>query len=130
MDCAEQPSSRTLSAYHRKKLSEHSKVLHWFLRLSPRAEADAAGLGFRWRHELADGVEYHLELAVVFLLDRSEFARQVPMRSQQLAQPEERPHDRDIDLDGTLALQNTGEHRHAMLGESIWWMSPPAPAQT
>ena len=45
------------------------------------AEADAAGLGlgFYGRHELADGVEYHLELAVVFLFEFDEFACQMSL---------------------------------------------------
>ena len=82
-------------------------------------EADAAGCGRDGCHELADGVEDHLELRVVLSLQIIELAGQVFVRSQQAAQPDERAHDFNVHLYGTPAPQDAREHRDTFLGERV-----------
>ena len=42
----------------------------------------------------------------------------------------ERPHDRGVHSDGSVATENPREHRHALLGEDVWRVPAPAPAVT
>lgn len=45
--------------------------------------------------------------------------RQIRLRRQDLTKPYECPHDRDVDLDGPLAPEYAGKHRHALLRERV-----------
>ena len=71
-----------------------------------------------WRsHELSDGLEDDGELLVVLAklaFEIGEFAGQVFVRRHNSAQADEGPHDRDVDFDGTVAIEDAGEHGHAL----------------
>jgi hypothetical protein len=54
-----------------------------------------------WRgHELADGIEYDLELGIVLLLQRRQLAGKIGKGGEHLPQSNEGPHDLDVDTDG------------------------------
>jgi hypothetical protein len=61
---------------------------------------------FRPGHHFADGIEHDLELLVVFVFERREFARELNMRCEQLPKLHKRPHDRDIHLNSPRASQH------------------------
>src|SRR3990170_828931 len=83
-------------------------------------ETDARfGGGRRRLHELADGVEDHLELCVVLLLKRFELAFQVGVGDGQCPHADEGAHDLDVDLDGARAPEDAGEHGYALLREGV-----------
>src|SRR5574337_1256971 len=84
--------------------SSPSPPIAWPAFLHP--EADAFRPGLRRRHELSDGVEDDLELGVVLFLQAVEPARKIPIRSNEPAKMDKGPHDLDVDLDGTLAIQD------------------------
>jgi hypothetical protein len=42
------------------------------------------------------------------------------MRGQHCPELDERAHDRDVDLDCTLAVQHGRKHSDALFGESVW----------
>ena len=70
-------------------------------------EADfLVGAGW-WLYQFPDGVKDDLKLTVVFLFKFRKFPGQVGMGGQQTPQLHEGPHDGDVDLDGSFALQNT-----------------------
>src|SRR3989344_6070145 len=77
-------------------------------------------------HEFADGVEYHSELSVVFLLKRRELAREIGMRGEHLPQPHEGAHDFDVHMNSAFAVQDTGQHRDALFRKSIGRVASPA----
>ncbi len=85
------------------------------------------GLLRGWRHEAAQGIENGFELLTVLpkpLFQRVNFASQVPDGKRHLTQTDESAHDGDIDGGGALALQYTGEHRHAFLGKAVRQIAP------
>ena len=44
----------------------------------------------------------------------------------ELAQSSKHTHDMDIDRDGPVAIEDTGEHGHTLFGKSIWKKTPTA----
>jgi hypothetical protein len=46
-----------------------------------------------------------------------DLAPEVFMDGQHLAQLGERPHDLDVDLDGSVAIESAGKHGHALFGK-------------
>src|SRR5439155_15325849 len=80
-----------------------------------------------WRsHEIADGVEDSLELHVVPLFQLVQPACQVGVGCGHPPQPDESAHDLDVDRDRPRAVQDTREHRDALLGEGVRRVSPTA----
>lgn len=47
------------------------------------------------------------------------------MAGEELAQFNEGPHDLDIHLNGALAMEDTREHGHALLGENVGEIAAP-----
>ena len=68
-----------------------------------------------WSHQLANRVEHAFELPVVFPFEVIEPFGQILVRGQPLPQPHERPHDLDVDRNGSLAVQHAGKH-----GDAVW----------
>ena len=93
----------------------------------PRPESDLLFLWLRLSHELPDRLKDNLKAGVIFLLQRFKLAGQVFMRSQNVAQSDEGPHDLNVDLNGPFASKNRGQHRHPLLGEGIRSKPPAAP---
>lgn len=64
----------------------------------------------------------HMDELLIVLADMAlklvQPAGQVGIDHEDLPQPHERAHDFDVDLHGPFAVQDTGQHRHALLGES------------
>src|SRR5213594_1440702 len=88
-------------------------------RLSTRAKADAAGRERERRHELADRVEHHLELAVVFLFELVQAFGQLFVGGNQFSQPYEGAHDMDAHVDRSWTIQHHCCHDGTMFCESI-----------
>jgi hypothetical protein len=59
------------------------------------------------------------KLLIVFLLQGLQLLGEIPMRLKHLPQPDEGPHDGDVDLHGASALEDAGEHRDTLLGERV-----------
>jgi len=78
-------------------------------------------------HQPAHGVEDDLELGIVLLFQGFQLAGQFGVRRHDLPKPHERPHDLDVHPDRRRAAEHAGEHRHALLGEGVGRISPPAP---
>ena len=76
---------------------------------------------FRWfggrSHEATEGIEYHAELAVVFLLHFIEFACEFSMGGEQLSEADKSTHDGDVHLHRAPAAQDAGKHGDTVLGE-------------
>jgi hypothetical protein len=70
-------------------------------------------------HQLSNGIEYDLELPVVFALKRGELLRQDLVTREDRAKPRKGTHDFDIDAHCALAPQHTGKHCNAVLGEGV-----------
>src|SRR5919197_6059733 len=81
--------------------------------------SDLAFLGLRRRHELADRLQNDLKLRVVFLFQRRKLPGELFVGSEHSTQTDEGSHDLDIDADGALAPNDTGEHRHGLLRKNI-----------
>ena len=60
-----------------------------------------------WLHELTNSIEHNLELCIVLVFHLREFPGQVLVSRHQLPELHKSPHDQDVDLDSTLAAQNT-----------------------
>jgi hypothetical protein len=69
-------------------------------------ESDLLFFKLRWRHQLAYRVEDHLELRVVFFLQRIQPSGQLRVRCKNLAEPDEGAHNFDIDLDSPPTLEH------------------------
>lgn len=71
-------------------------------------ETDLVTFG-RWLrgHNLSDGVEYDLELGVIFIFQSGESSCEFFVRRQHLAEANEGAHDFNIDLDRAFATQGT-----------------------
>ena len=80
-------------------------------------KTDFLGRPFRRCHQLADGIEYDLELGIIFLLQFIEPSFQVRIGREHLSQPDKSSHDLDIYQNSTLASQNTRKHRNPLLSE-------------
>lgn len=76
-------------------------------------------LHLRRLHELADRVKDDGKFMVVLFFDLLEKAREVLVSYHGLPHLHESPHDRNIDIGRAIAVQNAGEHGHALLGEGI-----------
>ncbi len=64
------------------------------------------------------------DFAVVLL----DFSGEVFVARQDLADPDKRAHDGDVDLDGALAFENARKHCHALLCKDPRQFSLPAPS--
>src|SRR6266480_2610747 len=96
-----------------------------FILLLTSMETDLSPL---WRlrrsHELANGIEYHLELCIVFFLQIAQFASEIGVGKEHLAQAHECAHDGDVNLHRASAAQHAGQHCDALLGKRIRQISP------
>ena len=90
-------------------------------------KTDPSALRRRRRHEFPDRVKNNFKLLIVLVFDGVEPARQFFVRREELPQAHKGSHNFDIDLYGTLAPENTGQHRHALFGESIGKISATFP---
>ncbi len=72
-----------------------------------------------WLYQFSDIVEDHLELRIVFALQRRQLTGLLHIRSQQLPQMEEGTHEPDVDLDRPRTAQDAGEHSDALLGDGV-----------
>ncbi len=52
-------------------------------------KADLLPFWLRWRHQLPNGIEYYLKLAIVLLLQFFQFPRKFSIRCNHLTQPNE-----------------------------------------
>jgi len=68
-------------------------------------------------HQLADGIKDSPELGIVFLFKRIEFSGQIFVRRENLPEPDEGPHNLNVDSNSTPAVQDAGKHGHTLLGE-------------
>lgn len=73
----------------------------------------------RWFHQFANRIEYDRELPVVLALERDDSSGESLRLHRTLPESDERPHDRDVDLNGPRASQDAREHRHPMFGECV-----------
>ena len=76
---------------------------------------------------MADGIEDHFELGIIFSLQFIEPSFQVRIGREHLSQPDESSHNLDIHPNSAFASQNTRKHRHALLGERSGPLSRAAP---
>jgi hypothetical protein len=53
------------------------------------------------------------------------FAGQVTVGGEYLANPDKRTHDGDVYFGGSVAVQDTGKHRHTLFRKGKWWNTPP-----
>ncbi|HKZ00646.1 MAG TPA: hypothetical protein VJ180_00305 [Pyrinomonadaceae bacterium] len=90
-------------------------------------KTDPSALRRRRRHEFPDRVKDNFKLLIVLVFDGVEPARQFFVRREELPQAHKGSHDFDIDLYGTLAPKDTGEHRHALLGKRVRKVSAASP---
>lgn len=84
---------------------------------SPRAfslKSNPPNRGLRRRHEFPDGVEDNFELRIILLFKLSETSGQLLVGRDHLPQPHEGPHNFDIDLNRSFALEYAGEHGDAL----------------
>src|SRR5882724_9505099 len=95
-----------------------------FILLLTSMETDLSLWRLRRSHELANGIEYHLELCVVFLLQIAQFASEIGVGKEHLAQAHECAHDGDVNLHRASAAQHAGQHCDALLGKRIRQISP------
>src|SRR5437868_5965303 len=87
-------------------------------------KSDAFLGGFGRRDQLFDRGKHDGKLLIVFLFECFDFAGKVAVCIHDPAQLNECPHDGDVDLDRARAAQYAREHGDALLGESIWAISP------
>lgn len=88
-----------------------------FLVLAAETDFTAAFRRGWWRHELPDSVEYHFELRVVALLQVVDFAGQVLVAPDELAQLDESAHHIDADFVGRRRVQDVSGHDGPVLRE-------------
>ena len=72
-------------------------------------------------HELADGLEKGTNVGIMAfdsLLQIGQLAREFFVKRERFTESDESAHDRDIDLDGLLAVENARQHRNALFSES------------
>ena len=93
-------------------------------------KADAASGRHGRGHELANGIEHDLELRIVFPLQLVHAAGQIGVGRQEAALANEGAHNLDVHLDRALAVQDTGQHGHAVLRERKGQRTASAPAGT
>lgn len=93
-------------------------------------EADAAGFGFRLRHEFTNGFEDNPKLAIVLFLQLIKASGKPFVRGDHFSKLDKRSHNGNVDLNGSLASQYAGKHCHALLGEGIGRMPSAAPLRT
>jgi hypothetical protein len=77
-----------------------------------------------------DGFKYRVNLLALLILTPFELIqspRQFFMGSEELAQPYEGSHNRDIDLNRAFTEQNRGEHGYSLFREGIWEIAPATP---
>jgi hypothetical protein len=98
-------------------------------------EADASALGRGRVHELTNGAQdrgdgfvVSGEIPVESGFELIEAPAEFAVRSKQLAHPDERSHDLDVDGNRALAAQSRGKHRNALLGEGSGRLARTTPA--
>lgn len=95
--------------------------------LLPKADASAGRSGRL--HELPDRFEQFVDMFVVAChrpLKLGQFGTQSFMSNRQLPQLDERPHDDNIGLYGTLTIQNTRKHGDPLFRKDIWQVTAAA----
>ena len=75
-----------------------------------------------------DGVEYHGELFVIPSFERVDLPGEVSVRLHQAAQLNERPHDRDVDLDCPRRAEYARQHRHPQFSKGVGQVLQVAPS--
>ena len=85
--------------------------------------------GRKWglKH-LAEGGKNGLESGVVTLFHLVNFATQIVVGGEHGADLEEGAHDRDIDVNGAIAVENAGEHSDTVFGEKAREIAIATPA--
>ena len=77
--------------------------------------------GWNWGlQHLPKGSENGVEFGVVTLFHLRDLPAQVFVRGEHGAQLEESAHNRDVNLHGAIAMQDTGEHGDAVFRECVW----------
>jgi hypothetical protein len=72
---------------------------------------------FRRSHELADGLKNNPELIIVFHFHFFQLPQKLFVGGHHPTQSYERSHDKNIHFNGPSAVQNGGQHCHALFGE-------------
>ena len=96
--------------------------------LASGLESDAAGF---WRgrfHELADGVEDDMELAIVLPFQLIEASDKSLVRGDHFSKLNKRSHNGNIYLDCAFAVQHAGDHGDTLFGEYIGQISATTPS--
>src|SRR5262245_22293607 len=96
---------------------------------SIEADTLAVGVGRRLQ-QLADGFEHRGDALVVrseLLLELDNPVGKLRVIHQQLAHPNEGPHDRDVDLCRPRRSQHARQHGDSLLGETKAWLAPTTP---
>jgi hypothetical protein len=87
--------------------------------LAPGMKSDLF-LWWNWGlQHLTKGGENGVEFGVVALLHFHDLAPQIFVRGEHGADLEEGAHDGDVHLNGAIAVEDAGEHRHTLLGEGV-----------
>ena len=73
----------------------------------------------RGLEQFLDGLKNDLELMVVFLLHFFNFPPQIRMLEHKLPQFGEGPHNLNIYLHGSFAIEDAGQHENSMFGKGI-----------
>jgi len=85
-------------------------------------ESDASGIRIRGLHQLAKHFKRSLNVVVMVgqrPFDFGETLCEIGVLMSQLSYPDERPHDRDVDLHGAVAAEHAGQHRNSLFREDI-----------
>jgi hypothetical protein len=80
----------------------------------------------RLRHQLSDGIEHDPKVRVVLALQGGEFAGELGVGLQHLAEAHERAHDLDVHRHGLRAPEDGREHRHSLFSEGVGKVAPAA----
>lgn len=70
-------------------------------------------------HEITDRLKDDPEPRIVLLLERLQLARQIGVGLEPVPQTNESPHNLNVNLHGSFALQDAGQHRDSLLGEGV-----------
>jgi len=68
---------------------------------------------------LPDSVKHNPKLIIVLLFQLFQFSGEILVCCEDLSESDKRPHDLNVDLDCLFAVENAGEHGHALLGEDV-----------
>ena len=118
------PGTSCFAPFVSGSVATESRLLLLLLKVG--GEADAAALGRRRVHQLADGGEDGGDRLIVGgepllepCFELIEASRQLPVRGEHLTQPHEGAHHVDAHLDGARAVEDRGGHDGSVLGEGV-----------